>query len=116
MKMKKATENQGQPANVAHKLVDKSHFLAKLKKNVSAWFRQSMENSTSETELVFTWGPKLAQKQQEKIFEFQIAFEAPKMLSGYQGDGHRCHSGELGERRDQVLLCHCTGKRQGDHW
>lgn len=32
MKMKKATENQAQPANASHKLVDKSHFLAKLKK------------------------------------------------------------------------------------
>lgn len=46
MKMKKATENQVQPVNASHKLVDKSHFLAKLKKNVSAWFRQSVENST----------------------------------------------------------------------
>lgn len=46
MKMKKATENQAQAINVSHKFVAKSHFLEKLKKNVSAWFRQSTENST----------------------------------------------------------------------
>lgn len=78
MKMKKVTENQAQPANISHKLVDKSHFLAKLKKNVQA-IRGEFK---SETELqVFTCGPKLAEKQQEKIFEFPIVFEAPKALS-----------------------------------
>lgn len=56
MKMKKATENQAQPANASHKLVDKSHFLAKLKKNVSAWFRQSVENSTVKVNARYLFG------------------------------------------------------------
>lgn len=84
MKMKKAAENQAQPANVSHKLVDKSSF------QVFIWKKKKAEEKcfclvqaihgefNSETELqVFTSGHKLAQKQQEKIFEFQI----PKMLS-----------------------------------
>lgn len=45
MKMRKATDNQAQPANVSCKIVNKSHFLTKQKKNGSPWFRQSKENS-----------------------------------------------------------------------
>lgn len=48
MKMRKTTDNQAQPANVSCKIVDKSHFLTKQRKNGSPWFRQSRENSMAE--------------------------------------------------------------------
>lgn len=35
MKMRKATDNQAQPANVSCKIVDKSHFLTKQRKTGS---------------------------------------------------------------------------------
>jgi len=45
MKLRKATDNEAQPANLSCKIVNKSHFLIKQKKNSSPGFRQSMENS-----------------------------------------------------------------------
>lgn len=48
MKMRKATDNQAQPANASCEIADKSHFLTKQRKNRSPWFRQSRQNSMAE--------------------------------------------------------------------